>query len=253
MTQADEAHAVLTMLCPLADPENGTLMGFDGRLWPTDGPTALTALALLPRPTLDLLARHFPEATPAARHQIAEAVGMLASTVADGFAHPEMGEDLASAPFGAACRIMTANVGNVLVFSDILDGVCGDADDSSLRDGVLPVALKVFETGEIPLPPEDASEDTEALAFAALPQIDYLDADPELRERAGAFLMAFVLAHQCRLPYREWARFDEPADSVSAFARGHLAEPGRWAAAVREHRSMDPDILRPVLGDGAAR
>lgn len=252
MTHADEAHTILSMLCPLADPENGTLLGFDGRLWPTDGATALTALALLPRPTLEELARRFPDATPAARHQIGEAVGMLASTVADGFAHPERGEEKASAPFGAACRIMTANVGNVLAYSEVLDGVCGDGIENGLRDNALPVALKVFETGEVPRPPQNPVEDTEAFAFASLPQIDYLAADAELRERAGAFLMAFVLAHECNLPYSGWACIDEPADRVSAFAREHLEDPRRWADAVREHRTLDPAVLGTVILDSAA-
>ena len=243
MTHADEAHSILSMLCPLSDPETGTLLGFDGRLWPTDEPTSRTALALLPRPTLETLAQEFPSATPAARHQIGEAVGMLASTVADGFPPSASREDEAEVPLGAACRIMTANVANTLAYRQVLDGVC----DDGLRNNALPVGLKIFETGEVPRPPEGTTEDTEAFAFAALPQIDYLAADPELRERAGAFLMAFVLAYECDLPYFGWTCMHEPADPVSAFAREHLDDPRRWADAVREHRTLDPEALRRVL------
>jgi hypothetical protein len=142
---------------------------------------------------------------------------------------------------------MTANVGNVLAYREVLDGVCGDGIENGLRDNALPVALKVFETGAVPRPPQDAVEDTEAFAFAALPQIDYLAADTELRERGGAFLMAFVLAHECHLPYHGWACIDEPADRVSAFAREHLENPQRWADAVRENRTLDPAVLGAAI------
>lgn len=248
VTHADKAHDVLSMLCPLADPETGTLMGFDGRLWPTDEPTARTALALLPPRTLQTLAGDFPAATPAARHQICEAVGMLASTVADGFMSQEKREDDGEMSLGAACSIMSANVANTLAYREVLDGICDDQGDE-LRDNALPVALKVFETGEVPKPPEDATEDTEAFALAALPQIDYLAADDDLRERAGAFLMTFVLAYERNLPYLGWASMHEPADPVAAFAREHLTDPGRWAAAVREQSTFDPAALRSALGE----
>lgn len=244
MTVADEAHTILSMLCPLADPETGALMGFDGRLWPTDEPTTRTALALLPRHTLQALARDFPDASLPARHQIGEAVGMLASTVADGLVQfVEQDDGGERVPLGSGCRIMSANVANTLAYREILDGVCEDG----LRHTALPVALKVFETGELPQPPRDAAEDTEAYAFEALPQVDYLDADPGLRERAGAFLMAFVLAYECDVPYVGWASMHEPIDPVAELAKEHIADPGRWAAAVREHATLDPSALRPVL------
>lgn len=248
MTHADEAHKVLSMLCPLADPETGTLLGFDGRLWPTDEPAARTALALLPPRTLRTLAGEFPEASPAARRQICEAVGMLASTVADALEDAGGEEPEESVPLGAACGVMAANVGNALAYRGVLDGVCRDSDQD-LRDIALPVALKVFETGELPRPPEDDDEDTEAFALAALPQIDYLSANPEVRDRAGAFLMAFVLAYERNLPYRGWTCMHEPADPVSSFARQHLHDPRRWAAAVREYGTLDPAELRPALGE----
>lgn len=234
------------MLCPLADPETGTLMGFDGRLWPTDEPTARTALGLLPPRTLQTLAGDFPEATPAARRQICEAVGMLASTVADGLGAHSSEVPEGDMPLGAACGIMSANVANTLAYRKVLDGICGDRDEE-LRDNALPVALKVFETGEVPRPPQDADEDTEAYALAALPQIDYLAASPEVRERAGAFLMTFVLAYERNLQYLGWACMHEPADPISSFAREHLGDPERWATAVREHGTLDPTALRPAL------
>ncbi|WP_138442388.1 hypothetical protein [Sinomonas susongensis] len=247
MTHADEAHSVLSMLCPLADPETGILMGFDGRLWPTDEPTARTALALLPPRTLRTLADDFPEATPPARRQICEAVGMLASTVADSIENHGSAQREGTMALGAACGIMSANVANTLAYREVLDGICGDGDED-LRDTALPVALKVFETGEVPQPPRDAREDTEAFALASLPQIDYLAADTEVRKRAGAFLMTFVLAYESNVPYLGWTCMHEPADPVSSFAREHLNDPGRWADAVREHRTFDPDALRPELG-----
>lgn len=252
MGDAPDLHALLAMLCPLSDPETGVLVASDGLPWPADAPTTLAALCLLPEATLEALASDYPTASRSAREHISGCVGMLAATLAEAIQRAGNAQAPRIPPRGTAYRAIAADVSNALAFAKVLDGILGAERDGARRGNTLPVALKVFETGTLPQPVADAAEDTEAFVSSVFPSTDYLAADRDLRERAGAYLMLFVLASECGLPCGRWEPLGSPPEAEAAFAREHLHDPARWAAAVREHRTLDPEELRPALGNGAA-
>lgn len=240
MSDAPDYRAALSLLCPLSDPETGTLLRFDGTFWPTDEPTSMTALGLLPDAAVHLLLEDFPRAARPARHHVGAAVERLAAAVED---HRGVrGSDWSALP--SACAALKADVANALAYREVLDAVSGTDDDPGLRESTLPAALTAFETGEWPA---DSPEE----GTAALVTTDYLSAERDLRERAGAFLMAFALAPECPDGPARLSSADEPGDSVTAFARGHLHQPHLYADAVRERRTLDPQALAPAIAQRA--
>ena len=246
MRNAADYRAALSRLCPLSDPETGTLVGFDGRFWPVDEPTALTALGLLPLPALQSLTVDFPQATRAARHQIAEGAETLADTTATWLDHQRTDGVADALGLRSTCQAMAAYVSNALAYREVLDAVCGTDDDGEgLREAILPAALATFEAGVLPSP--DDSDRTAGGAGGPLPGTDYFAVDGGLRERAGAYLMAFALASECDEPVTPLATGRDETDSVTAFARAHVHQPERYADAVREHRTLDPHVLGPAI------
>lgn len=234
------------MLCPLTDPETGGPVSFDGRPWPADLDSTLTALGLLSEQTLDTLITDFPTASVAAREHLGESVGMLASAVANWLCTP-VGPDGEHPAVGPVCCALVNNVANSLAFRVVLDGLFGPEGEPGLRGNQMPVALKAFETGDIPRPPRTAEEDTDEFTAAVFPAIDYLSVNPRLREKAAAHLMAFSLSYECHLPYTDWRTLSTPPRGVEAFFRAHLHEPERVAAAVRARRTLNPVELSAAL------
>lgn len=249
---AQELSTLLGMLCPLSDPETGQPISFDGRVWPTDTATTLTTLCALPERTRAALRGRFPALSLAAREHLTESVGTLAGTVADTISAKASTGSGRLVPPGAACRALAVNVSNALAFAPLLDGLFGSESEDGVRSNMMPVALKVFETGALPHPAADASEDADAFVHSVFPLTDYLAADDGLRRQAGAYLMAFSLAFECNLQYTEWASLAEPPEAVTALAREHLDDPGRWAAAVRANGTLDARVLRDALRHDAS-
>ncbi|AMM33418.1 hypothetical protein SA2016_2753 [Sinomonas atrocyanea] len=240
MSDAPDYRAALSLLCPLSDPETGTLLRFDGTFWPTDEPTSMTALGLLPDAAVHRLVEEFPQAARPARHHVGTAVEMLAAAVED--YRGTRGRDWSALP--SACAALRADVANALAYREVLDAVCGAEDDDGWRESALPVALAAFETGEAPT-------ETHEEGTAALVTTDYLTAERDVRERAGAFLMAFTLAPECPSAPPRMSSAGEPDGPVTAFAREHLHQPRLYAEAVRAQRTLDPQALAPVIAQRA--
>jgi hypothetical protein len=240
MSDAPDYRAALSLLCPLSDPETGTLLRFDGTFWPTDEPTSMTALGLLPDAAVHLLVADFPQAARAARHHLGTAVETLAAAVEE--YRDIRGRDWAALP--SACAALKADVANALAYREVLDAVSGTEDGLGLRETTLPIALTAFETGEAPADLGDSVGDD---GTAPLVTTDYLTADQDLRERAGAFLMAFSLAAECPDAPQRLAGAGDPGDPVTGFAREHLHQPHLYAEAVRAQRTLDPRALAPVI------
>jgi hypothetical protein len=77
--------------------------------------------------------------------------------------------------------------------------------------------------------------------------IDYLSASPELRDRAGGYLMAFALLTECDDPSTPLATAQDDADEVMEFACAQVHQPHRYTSAVRERRTLDPYVLAPRI------
>ncbi|ASN53041.1 hypothetical protein [Sinomonas sp. R1AF57] len=247
MTNAPDYRAALSRLCPLSDPETGTLVGFDGRFWPVEVPVALTALSLLPPRALGSITADFPRASRPARHHIADAAEILADTAGEWLERRCTEPDAEDANLRSVCQPLAAEVSNAVAYREILDAVCGEGDDDEgLREAVLPAALTAFETGKRPRL-DEVGDDAAASSPAALPRTDYFSVDSALRERAGAYLMAFALAPECDDPATPLAARTTEPDQFTAFALAHLHQPQRYADAVREHRTLDPKVLGPAI------
>ncbi|WP_413248741.1 hypothetical protein [Sinomonas flava] len=247
MRNAPDYRAALSRLCPLSDPETGTLVGFDGRFWPVETPVALTALSLLPPRALGSITADFPRASRPARHHIADAAETLADTAGEWLERQCMEPGSEDRDLRSVCQPLAAEVSNAVAYREILDAVCGDSDDDDgLREAVLPAALKAFETGKRPRL-DGVGDDAAASSPAALPRTDYFAVERTLRERAGAYLMAFALVPECDDPATPLAARTTEQDPFTAFARAHLHQPRRYADAVREHRTLDPKVLGPAI------
>lgn len=243
MRNAPDCRTALSQICPLSDPESETLVRFDGHFWPADEPTALAAMSMLPPLALHLITADFPQATRAARLHIADGAELLAQTAGELLEPDREAEDAAADDLHAACSSLAAQVSNALAYREILDAVCGPGHESWLREATLASGLSAFETGQVPTPGDDG----EGTAPSPLPCIDYLCASPELRDRAGGYLMAFALLPGCDDPFTPLATAHDDADEVLEFACAQVHQPHRYAHAVRERRTLDPYVLAPRI------
>lgn len=221
----------------------------DGNEWIVPDQISIAAIAVLPSLTREVLLTSYPGASPASRAHLANQVHAHCAAEFADFEESRMDALRGLPTLGVGAGATAVQIGNALAAQDVLDAAFGSRSYTRRRFKFLGAALYHYEHGADADSARANALDARMRAVATLPETDYLAVAPRERDRAMAYVLVQALSHLGGISTLGLTVRAEAIDPTTAFAATQLANPGRYARAALMLETLNPEVLRPVLGN----